>query len=131
MQGMQPACVLLHKSAACINAGMLLTLNYTAERRRRSHARIKGRRNQQAVASTAKDSHKLVCREIAEAKADIPNGSVKPCIPPLTSKGDEVCMAKSVCRNFLCLQKCMLASVLLLRVVMKAFLHRLCILSAG
>ena len=70
--------------------------DHTAERRRRSHASVNGQRKQRAVASAAKDIHDRVRREVAEAKADMPNGSVKPRIPPLTSKGDKACMDESV-----------------------------------
>ena len=68
---------------------------HTAERRRRFRARVIGQRNQQAVASTAKDIRGQVCGEMAEAKADMPNASVMPRIPPLTSKGDKACMDES------------------------------------
>ena len=65
----------------------------TAEQSRRSRASAKGQSIQQDVGPAAKDIHDQVCRETVQAKANMPNGSVKPRILPLTSKGDKSCMA--------------------------------------
>ncbi|CAK0786834.1 hypothetical protein CVIRNUC_010048 [Coccomyxa viridis] len=93
MEAAEPAA--LESSHAHIVWALLLTAVAVAfaaiglgyERRRRFRARVIGQRNQQAVASTAKDIRGQVCGEMAEAKADMPNASVMPRIPPLTSKG--------------------------------------------